>query len=105
MADSNINILHPAPVTVSMNVESNKMHDRWIKFFVNLNGVIKNFFPIRTIKSANGIVQTAVPSVTRLTTTERDNISNTNWQNGDIIYNTTTDKFNFREAGAWKELV
>jgi hypothetical protein len=36
--------------------------------------------------------------VPRMTTAQRDALAAVN---GMIVYNTTTDQFNFREAGAW----
>ncbi len=45
------------------------------------------------VKSTSGAL-----IVPRMTTTARDVLPNIN---GSIIYNTTTDKFNFRENGAW----
>lgn len=47
--------------------------------------------------SGNGIY------VPRLTTTERDALQGVT--NGQLIYNTTTDKFQGYEAGAWTNLI
>jgi len=107
-------ILHPAPVRTplvklaedeSVSVEEGDqhlLHSSWLRFFENLNSVVSNFFQVRTIQNMDGIAHIGVAAMTRLTTAQRDEVIN--WQDGDIIYNTTSNKFNFRENGSWKEI-
>jgi hypothetical protein len=44
-------------------------------------------------------MSTPVTGVVQLTEVERDNLESP--QDGWVVYNTTTDRFNFREGGAW----
>jgi len=67
-----------------------------------LSGIWNDFLAthiesLREYLSQNGMF------VPRLTTSQRDSLVNV--VNGQVIYNTTLDKFQGREAGSWVNLV
>jgi len=77
-------------------------YDPVIKDNVYLSNVWSDFMAtfvesLREYLTQNGIF------VPRITTAERDALQNV--INGQIIYNTSTDKFQGYEAGAWANLI
>jgi hypothetical protein len=109
MANQLNQILHEPPVFFEINnedgIDKNEgvqpISGEWQRYFTNQRQAFNQFFPVSTIQDSNGISQVSIPTVTPLTTAQRDNVQNPS--NGMFIYNTTTEKFNFYENGAWVE--
>ena len=70
---------------------SGQLSEVWMTSMATLSQTLKGYL------SQNGII------APNLTTTQRD--ANKNAVNGQIIYNTTTNKFQGYENGAWVNLV
>lgn len=70
---------------------SRKMSQEWISQMSSLMDVL------------NGYLTPFGMLVPQLTTAQRDSIQSP--VNGQLIYNTTTNKFQGRESGAWVDLV
>ena len=68
-----------------------KMSDLWVSFMATFVQTLTGYL------SQNGIF------VPMLTTAQRDALQNVS--NGQMIYNTTLNKFQGREAGAWVNFV
>lgn len=71
--------------------DTNKMSDLWVSAMATFMQTLTGYL------SQNGIF---VPQVT---TAQRDALQNV--INGQLIYNTTTNKFQGREAGSWVNLI
>jgi len=86
-------------------LESGKLTDPWRNWFNSITRVTG--YAITHARFSNSSIapdvtkgnETAIIEVTRFTETQRDELVNP--RDGAIIYNLTTDRFNFREGGAW----
>ena len=67
----------------------------WQRWFNTVYSAWNEFFP----SSASDSLTFPIFTVSQLTTTQCDALVNVS--NGAIIYNTTTNAFNFYENGAW----
>lgn len=95
-------ILHEPPLLHDMiDGQDSRPSPVWQRFMVNLHAWGKQFFPVVTAQTGTGIEQLSLSQAAQLTTAQRDQLQNV--ANGVFIYNTTTNKFNFRENGAWVE--
>lgn len=86
-------------------LEKGELTDPWRNWFNSITRVTG--YAITHARFANNAVlpgvvpgdETAIIEVTKLTENQRDELSNP--RKGTIIYNLTTDRFNFREGVAW----
>lgn len=68
-----------------------KISQSWQAFMRDATSKIQDHLPSSRLSLARSPVTTA----------QRDALGNV--QNGDVVYNVDTDKFNFREGGVWVE--
>lgn len=109
MAIQKNQLLHQPPVnyplmgSIAENLDKEfNVSKTWQNYFTNVTGTFNQFFPIVTSQDANGIAHTSIPQAPHLTQDEIDALQNA--PDGATVYNSTTNKMNFRENGAWKEI-
>lgn len=96
--------LPEAPIYDDM-LNDGKLTDPWMNWFNSITRVTG--YAITHARFSNGAVlpgvtpgdETPVIEVTKLTENQRDELAAP--RDATIIYNIDTDRFNFREAGAW----
>jgi hypothetical protein len=99
--------LNEAPIYDDLLQETNVLSNSWQTWFNSITqttGYIithDRFTPVSPptpIPDDDGD-EVVLLSATQLTEAQRDRLENA--RNGIILYNTTTNRFNFRENGAW----
>lgn len=89
-------LLGPPPIYTNLTYNG-RNNANWVRWFQSVKNTISQFFKI--YGGTDGNEQYVVFLAPNFTTTERDALSGV--ENGSIIYNTTTNQFNFYENNAW----
>lgn len=97
---SNINAAFMAlpPIYDNVLTEENKFTDAWKNHFDAISQTL-GLVVVHDRFNNSEKQETPVTIVITMTEAQRDSLDNA--INGSIIYNTTTNRFNFRENGAW----
>lgn len=102
MSEHNQKLDQP-PIYQENITRNDRLNPIWQKWFTAVHQTHTQFFKtFNAASTTDANQQHVLPSGTSLTTAQRDNIVDVD--DGVFIYNTTTNKFNFRENGAWKEI-
>jgi hypothetical protein len=100
-------LIDQTPLQAAVIGQEGRFSYIWQRWFASLQTALSQFFKPFTIPEnalAGGNLRMTYPVlvITQLTTEQRDGL--TEIENGAVIYNTTTQKFNFRQNDTWKEL-
>lgn len=95
-------VLSLAPINNFMSSKG-EIYQPWRNWFNTLHRAHTQFFPTYNLtnNTTNGVVQAPIPTHPSYSTIERDSL--VGMVNGGVIYNSTSQKFNFYENGAWVE--
>jgi hypothetical protein len=96
MANTNL-LLDQPPLHAKVTEENGELNAEWKDWFLNFHNSFKQFFPAYSPAASN--TSSVALGTSALTTTQRDALVDV--ANGTVIYNSTTNAFNFRENGAW----
>lgn len=95
-------LLHEPPEMVPIMDDGMNISSVWASWFTNVRDTFNQFFPITTVQSIAGTSHVSLSMATRLSEADRDSLQSI--EDGAFLYNTTSNKFNFRENGIWKEI-
>jgi hypothetical protein len=85
------------PIDAPLVKKDNTIGDEWKN---HMDAITQNLgFIVSHDRFDSTKEETPVITVISLTTAQRNDLQNA--RNGTVIYNTTTNRFNFRENGAW----
>lgn len=96
MANTNL-LLDQPPISSKVIGTDGKLDPNWQRWFMNFHSSFNQFFPVYSPATSNS--SASLLGAPKLTTAQRDALQNV--ADSTIIYNTTTNAFNFRENGAW----